>query len=148
VIPNNAGPMVLLTNLSRAIYRRASEEMLGMRLKQVVALSFLRGRDPVTQQALGDDLMIDPNNVVLLLNEMEERGHIVRRRDPSDRRRHIVEITPEGEKALERAEDAMESVEDDVLRGLSEKERAKLHDLLARAAGGLAAVDPHLARTT
>ncbi len=35
------------------------------------------------QQALGQTLMLDPNNCVLLLNELDEHGYVERRRDPA-----------------------------------------------------------------
>jgi len=84
-------------------------------------------------QAAGDSLHLDPNNCVLLLNTLEA-GHLAeRRRDSTDRRRHIVELTPAGRLAVERADRALESVEDDVLGALSADERAILHRLLLRA---------------
>jgi DNA-binding MarR family transcriptional regulator len=130
------GSMVLLTRLSRAIYRLSSEELLGMRLKGYVALCYLRDRGAATQQALGEKMMVDPNNLVLLLNELEGAGFLVRRRDPDDRRRHIVELTDEGQRAIERAEAGMESIEDEVLAALTTAERKTLRTLLDKALDG------------
>jgi len=127
------GSMVLLTRLSRVVYRRASEAVLGMSLKEYMALNNLRDQHNVTQQALGDSLHLDANNCVLLLNALEA-GHLAeRRRDRTDRRRHIVELTPAGRLAVEHADRALESVEDKVLGALSADERAVLHRLLLRA---------------
>ena len=127
------GSMVLLTRLSRVVYRRAREAVLGMTLKEYMALINLRDQPNVTQQALGDALHLDANNCVLLLNVLEA-GHLAeRRRDRTDRRRHIVELTPAGRLAVERADRALESVEDDVLGALSADERTTLHRLLLRA---------------
>ena len=130
------GTMVLLTRLSRHVYRRSTGTLLGMSLKQFVTLSHLADQDGSPQHALAEWLGLDANNLVLLLNDLESNGHVVRRRDPADRRRHIVEITPEGRKALAVAETAMETVEDDVLAGLDPAERASLARLLARALEG------------
>jgi DNA-binding MarR family transcriptional regulator len=127
------GSVVLLTRLSRAIYRRSNESVIGMRLKPYMVLDFLREHGPIPQQALGEAMMLDPNNLVLLLNEVEAAGHARRRRDPDDRRRHIVELTDEGREALGRAEAGMESVEDLVMANLSSSERATLRKLLAKA---------------
>jgi DNA-binding MarR family transcriptional regulator len=127
------GAMVLLTRLSREIYRRASEEVLGMNLKSYLALNNLREQQAMSQQALGDALHLDPNNCVLLLNVLEAGRLAVRRRDPTDRRRHIVELTEEGHRAVERADRALESVENEVLAALSSDERAELRRLLALA---------------
>jgi DNA-binding MarR family transcriptional regulator len=129
------GSVGLLTQLSRVIYRRATEEVIGMRLKQLIALDHLR-EETCLQQGLGQMLMLDPNNCVLLLNDLDEAGWVERRRDPADRRRHLVEITPAGRRALEEAEGKLESLEDEVLGNLSGEERVRLHDLLTKALDG------------
>jgi DNA-binding MarR family transcriptional regulator len=130
------GVTVLLAQLSRVVYRRTSEDLLGMRLKEFVMLAHLREHNPIPQQDLGEMLCIDANNLVLLLNELESRGFAYRRRDPADRRRHFVEITAEGLSAFERAERGIESVEDDVLGSLTSRERTDLQRLLIRALEG------------
>jgi DNA-binding MarR family transcriptional regulator len=130
------GVTVLVTQLSRVVYRRTSEDLLGMRLKEFVMLAHLREHSPIPQQDLGETLCIDPNNLVLLLNELESGGYAYRRRDPTDRRRHLVEITDEGLTAFENAERGIESVEDDVLASLTSGERAELQGLLTKALEG------------
>jgi DNA-binding MarR family transcriptional regulator len=127
------GSMNLLTRLSRDVYRRATEEVIGIRLKQFIALDYLRELGGTTQQQLGETLHLDKNNCVILLNDLEEDGYVERRRDPTDRRRHLVEVTPAGEKALERAEIKLETLEDEVIGELSDEERATLRELLAKA---------------
>jgi DNA-binding MarR family transcriptional regulator len=78
-----AGSIVLLTRLSRLVYRRATEDVLGMRLKAYVTLSNLR-HGPLPQSELCVTMHLDPNNCVLLLNDLEAAGHVQRRRDPAD----------------------------------------------------------------
>jgi DNA-binding MarR family transcriptional regulator len=126
----------LLSRLSRVVYRRTSEEMLGMRLKDYVALANLGERSSISQQEMGNTLCVDANNLVILLNELEAAGLVLRRRDPSDRRRHLVDITPEGRLSLARAERAIASVEDEMLRALSPEERTSLYSMLAKAIEG------------
>ncbi len=125
--------MVLLTRLAKQVYRRSSEDLLGMHLRHLMALSYLRDHDGGPQQELAEALCMDANNVVLLLNELEDLGWITRQRDPQDRRRHLVNLTAAGRRKLTTAECAQESVEADVLRGLEPAERAILRELLARA---------------
>lgn len=127
------GTIVLLTRLAKVVHRRSSEELLGMSLRHYVALSTLRYLAPATQQAFCERLWLDPNNCVLLLNELEDAGYVERRRDPEDRRRHLVDITAKGLAAFDRAESAQESLEDEVLAGLSADERAQLRRLLMAA---------------
>ena len=133
---NPPSSMLLLTRLAKQVVRRSSEELLGMHMRLLVALSYLRDHDGAPQQEMADAVCMDANNVVLLLNELEDRGHVERRRDPDDRRRHRVHITSAGRKALERAERAQEDIEDDVLQALDSEERATLWRLLASALRG------------
>src|SRR5579864_3384525 len=95
---NDDGPglIALVTQVSKAFHRRSTEEMLGMRLKEFLVLSYLHDHPGTTQQELGEAMVFDSNTVVLLLNELEARGFSLRRRDAVDRRRHVVEITPAG----------------------------------------------------
>jgi|SRR5664279_3527099 len=130
---NASGSIVLLTRLARVVYRASTEELLGIRLKELATLAYLRDHEDASQQALTQALMVDANSCVLLLNELEASGFAERRRDPDDRRRHIVALTPTGRQALERAERAQESIEDDVLAALDADERAALRTLLSRA---------------
>src|SRR5213080_2494293 len=111
--PPVQGSMNLLTRLSRLVY--------------------LREQGGSSQQQLGQSLMLDPNNCVILLNDLEDFGYVERRRDPSDRRRHIVEMTDAGRRALEYAGEKLETLEDEVLPNLDASERAQLRDLVAKA---------------
>jgi DNA-binding MarR family transcriptional regulator len=135
------GSILLVMSLSKAVYRAASEESLGMKLKAYVALSSLR-EGALPQKDLCVSTHLDQNNCVLLLNEMEAAGHVRRMRDPEDRRRHIVEITADGRTALKRAERAMEDLEDEVLGALSPDERETLRGLLDRALNRVPAEQP------
>jgi DNA-binding MarR family transcriptional regulator len=129
------GSMVALTRLSRVVYRSATEDILGMKLKAYATLSALRN-GAMPQQELCIAMHLDPNNCVLILNHMEDAGNVRRTRDPADRRRHIVEITDEGREALARADAALNTVEDEVLGPLNPEERETLRTLLGRALAG------------
>src|SRR5690242_8011955 len=127
------GSIPLLIRLTRAVYKRATDEVLGMKHKGYMTLSSLRERGEMPQSELCIAMHLDPNNCVILLNHLEAEGWIERRRDPADRRRHIVVLTAEGREALTRAERAMGSLEAEVFGALSSDEREVLHDLLTRA---------------
>jgi DNA-binding MarR family transcriptional regulator len=131
--PESPGSLVLAIRLSRLVYRLATEDVLGMRLKQFLALSTLAHTAGMGQRQFGESLHLDPNNTVLMLNDLEAAGWAERRRDPDDRRRHTVELTAVGRKALTRAERALDGLEGEVLESLTPDERATLRDLLARA---------------
>jgi len=128
--------MVLLPRLAKQVMRRSDPEVLGMDLRLLMALSYLGDHDGAPQQELVDALCIDAKNVVLVLNELEESGHLIRRRDSEDRRRHRVHITSTGRRALEHAARVQEDIEDEVLQALNAEERATLWRLLACALQG------------
>lgn len=127
----------LLDHLAR-VGRRAAEASMapgGLRPRHLTALKLLSDHGAAGQQQLGEALRLDPSNVVGLLNELEERELVVRRRDPADRRRHIVELSKAGAKELAKAEARLTLVEDDLLSALTLEERCTLHTLLSRAVG-------------
>jgi DNA-binding MarR family transcriptional regulator len=102
-----------------------------------MTLGFIRDHPGITQQEIESALFMDANSVVLILNELEAAQFSLRKRDPSDRRRHIVEVTAAGRRALDRADKARESLEDEVLKGLSADDRKQLRRLLERVLEGL-----------
>ena len=128
----DGGFISLLTQIHKAVNRRTGEELLGMGFKPYMTLGFIRDHPGVTQQEIETALFMDANSVVLILNELEAAQFSIRRRDPADRRRHIVEVTAAGRRALERADKARESLEDEVLADLSGEERKALRRLLER----------------
>jgi DNA-binding MarR family transcriptional regulator len=127
------GTIVLLTRLSRAVFVRSSVDLVGMNLKNMVVLAYLRDHPSAAQQVMTEDLSMDSNTGVLVLNDLEDLEYVERRRDPADRRRHIVDITDAGLEALERAEIAQGSIEDEILGGLSDSERVTFRRLLVKA---------------
>jgi MarR family transcriptional regulator, temperature-dependent positive regulator of motility len=130
------GLVALLIRVAKGTYRRADEGVLGLRLKEYIALQYLSDQGKTAQADLGEQLMLDANNCVILLNGLEEGGYVERRRDPNDRRRHIVEMTKAGERALEKADRAFAGLEDEVFAGLSVDERCQLWNLLRQALDG------------
>jgi DNA-binding MarR family transcriptional regulator len=133
------GTMVLMSRLAKQFYRRGDEQLLGMQLRHLVALAYVRDHDECPQHALADAFCMDANNVVLLLNELEELGYATRMRDPHDRRRHLVRLEAAGRAALAHSERAQAEIETEVLGALEPDERRTLRQLLARA---LRSVEP------
>jgi DNA-binding MarR family transcriptional regulator len=132
-VDTSPGTVVMLMRLATAIKKRSTEELMGIKLRQLMLLSYLRSGAPALQQQLCESLWLDPNNCVLLLNELEDLGYVERRRDPVDRRRHVVDLTEAGRVALERAEQAQESLGDELFAALSDEERTTLDSLIGRA---------------
>jgi DNA-binding MarR family transcriptional regulator len=121
-------PTLLLIKLGRITMHRFTEALkpFGIRPRHVAALIELRDSGELTQQSLSARLHVDPTNLVEILNELEERGYATRRRDPEDRRRHLVEASRKGIAVIEKVSEVMDGVEDGLLDGLEPAERAEL----------------------
>src|SRR4051794_30308041 len=125
-------PTLLMIKLGRITLHRFTEalEPFGIRPRHVAALTELRDHGELTQQSLCGQLHLDPTNLVAILNELEEKGFAKRRRDPVDRRRHLVEVSKKGTAVLEKVSEVMDGVEDDLLDGLEPAEREQLEGFL------------------
>jgi MarR family transcriptional regulator, lower aerobic nicotinate degradation pathway regulator len=134
----------LLAQLGRAVTRRyrTAFSPIGLKPRATAALLRLRSGGPQSQQALGAALDIEASNLVVLLNELETEGLISRRRDPQDRRRHVVEISEQGAKSVCEVERAADQVEDEFFAALSGEERCALRELLARLTDNADGVSP------
>jgi DNA-binding MarR family transcriptional regulator len=131
-----SSPSFLLKRLGFAVKDRVTDafEEAGASAYHYAVLAVLEEGDRETQATIADALAYDRSYLVGLLDELEERGLIERRRDPADRRRHIVRVTAAGKKTLARLRAVHEKVDDDFFSPLSADERKTLHELLLRLA--------------
>src|SRR5438128_1595165 len=126
----------LLARVGYAIKLTAIEEFEreGSSMYQYSVLAVLGEGVKETQATIADTLKLDRSQLVGVLDELEERGLIERRRDQNDRRRHTVSLTPAGKKQLVKMRTIVTRIEDQFLKPLDGKARAALHDALLRVA--------------
>ncbi|MEV7095463.1 MarR family winged helix-turn-helix transcriptional regulator [Amycolatopsis sp. NPDC051045] len=94
----------------------------------------LKTTSTANQRELADTVGIQGATLTHHLNGMETAGLVTRRRDPANRRVHLVELTDDGEKLFHRLATAAIAHDQRMRRGFSDTEIAQLADLLTRLA--------------
>ena len=107
----------------------ATEGVRKYHFRVLVALS---DDGPLSQAELGRRLAIDRSDVAAIAAELEQRALLARTRDDRDRRRNVVTITPAGEAALARMDEAIAAAQTTLLAPLSTAEQRQLSELLGR----------------
>ncbi|MBV9850564.1 MAG: MarR family transcriptional regulator [Armatimonadetes bacterium] len=107
-------------------------EPCGVRARHFRVLAVLGEGESLSQAEIGERLGIDRNTMVLLLDDLEGRGLIMRRRAPEDRRAHRVGLTDAGREILARGMEMARRTSEEVFAPLSPDERAQLHALIRR----------------
>lgn len=116
---------------------RAYKERLtpvGLEPRHVALLRYVSAAEGRSQQALAELLEIAPSRIVALLDDLEQRGLVERRRNPSDRRAHALYLTVRGRALLEQALGISRVFESQLCANLDAAERDQLIALLRRLA--------------
>jgi DNA-binding MarR family transcriptional regulator len=97
-------------------------------------LRILNSTPAITQQTLAATLGMVPSQLVVLLDEMEERELIERRANPDDRRSHALHVTEKGRSTLQAIGGVAREHSQALLAALTDEEKRQLGDLLQRIA--------------
>lgn len=102
----------------------------GLHPGQLAVLGALADRGGMSQRRLGEMTQIEKSSMVLFLDALESDGWVTRRRDPEDRRAHIVELTPKGAKRFAALSPRLMKAQKQFLQPLSATEIKSLTELL------------------
>jgi DNA-binding MarR family transcriptional regulator len=124
----------LLAQIGSHAAARFAERLLAVGLAPPHAgiLRILGATPGITQQALAARLQMVPSRLVALLDTLDSRGLVERRRNQEDRRSHALHLTAQGRKMLATLGEIARDHQRDLLAALSEEERRHLQDLLQR----------------
>jgi DNA-binding MarR family transcriptional regulator len=138
---HRSSPGLLLALLGHEAMRRlrAAHTAHNLKPRQFQILGLLHDHGGLAQRELAQTMDVDPSILVTLLNPLEADGLVARQRDPGDRRRHLVTLTPAGERHLASAARAQKDTEDALFASLEDDQREQLRALLVVLRDGLAA---------
>lgn len=97
-----------------------------------LVLISLKSRQLANQRALADAVGIQEATLTHHLNAMEAKGLLTRRRDPANRRVHVVELTPDGDALFLRLREAATAFDRRLRTGLSAAELERFEAVLDR----------------
>ncbi|GAA3015814.1 MarR family winged helix-turn-helix transcriptional regulator [Streptosporangium longisporum] len=122
-----------LTGAAKAVGRAFDEALAeaGGSLPVWLILISLKSRRLGNQRELADAVGIQGATLTHHLNAMERAGLLTRRRDPANRRAHVVEFTEEGEALFHRLRQAAVSFDRRLRAGLDEEDAAAFERVLA-----------------
>ena len=131
---------------SNAFQRAFNEELApqGMTFRQAQVLGCLALEGTLSQTDLAERMRIEPPTLVGILDRMERDGWIRRDGDKQDRRRKLIQPTPEAKPAWSKVVAAAHGVRARATRGLSQQQLAQLKKLLAQVQSNLQ--EPQVAR--
>jgi MarR family transcriptional regulator, transcriptional regulator for hemolysin len=135
-----------LTHASRAISRAFDDALAeaGGSLPVWLVLLNLKMRAVANQRELAEAMGIREATLTHHLNAMETAGLVTRRRDPANRRIHVVELTEAGELSFGQLRRAAVAFDAQLRRDVTDDEIAALESLLGRLAANVAPPDGRL----
>ena len=132
----DASTAFLLTQVGAAAAMSFGERIAKIGLApQHAGILMILGLSPgLSQRALAKRLRMLPSRLVALVDELEEKGLVERRRDPGDRRTHALHLTEAGASATTAIGDVAREHDGAVCAALTAEEKTQLTTLLARIA--------------
>jgi DNA-binding MarR family transcriptional regulator len=107
---------------------------LGLSPPHAGIMRALGAAEGLSQQSLSSMLGVVPSRLVTLVDELEGRGLVARRDDPTDRRAYALCLTQKGRQALNRVGRVAREHQDALCAALSGPEREQLASVLLRVA--------------
>jgi DNA-binding MarR family transcriptional regulator len=126
-----------LTARARALGSAKANALLApldLKIRSYAVLSLACSGAAPSQRELAEFLLLDPSQIVALVDGLEQRGLVKRETDPLDRRSKVIKGTVKGRRLLAQAAAATQEAEDQAIKNLTPAERAQLRDLLRRIA--------------
>jgi DNA-binding MarR family transcriptional regulator len=124
----------LLAQLGSYVGERFERQVreLGLTPSEAGVLRLLARRPGLSQRELAHRLRAQPSRMVALIDGLESRGYVTRRRSDTDRRNYELHMTAAARPVMRQLRALAERNSDELLSELDETERTALADVLTR----------------
>lgn len=135
-MPPPSGAALLLSRLGTHVAGRLAERLqpLGLTPAHVGVLRMVAAEPGLSQQTLAERIGVAPSRVVKLLDDLEDRQLLERRRSAADRRHHEVYLANSATERLRQVRRVVSDNDAELIGSLTPDELATLLTLLRKLA--------------
>lgn len=123
----------IISNKFRELWDRNLQKynLTGVQMEVLCYLKYNPDKE-IHQREIEYWLQLKNPTVTGILNRLEEKGYITRRRNPDDGRFRIIEVTEKGNQVMEDMGEGARDLDDRIYDCMTDEEQAKLLELLDR----------------
>lgn len=132
-ISRDAGFLLAKLHAAGSVLNNRALAQFGLKERSYSVLALATSELEPTQREMAEFLSLDPSQIVALIDELEQRGLVIRAPGRLDRRAKIVSATEDGSSVFRQAEAAARAAESTALAGLTDAEAGELKGLLRKA---------------
>ena len=119
----------VLTSLTQLGGECAHGDLSVAQMNLILAV---RGRGEVTLTELADILSVSPPSVSVMVERLVERGFLMRERAISDRRKVVIQVSPDADHHIAEMEERVVATFVDLLEELGPETAGKWHEVLEK----------------
>ena len=116
--------------------RRFIHENYGIGRSDFFVLDHLWSHGPLPVSVIGRKVLLTSGSITSAIDRMENRGFVLRNRNPDDRRISMIELTPLGRELIETNTVRHAELLEDLVSQLSGAEKSQLANILRNLADG------------
>lgn len=124
----------VLARCYRAVRQVAERSVAatGLGLSDFGALEALSHKGPLTITEIQEKVLLASGSMTAAVDRLENKGLVVRKSSPNDRRATVIELTAEGKRLVDVAFERHAAELEQIMAVLTDAEKRRLHDLLKK----------------
>lgn len=127
-------PLIVLFKSAQSLTNNVKLSLVDsvLTINEFTAMEALSTKGELVTQELAEKILIPNSSLTYVLDILEKRNYVIRRKDPSDRRRQLVSLSDDGKAVFKDVYAQHFTYMEEIFSVLSENEQNVLEDLLKR----------------